>query len=132
MARSSFEKVVTECELVKAALESLLTDMPHLTQEHADLSAFLVDVKSLNTRQKELTGQVRQVTRQRRETALRGVDLRSRVAAQLRGKLGFKNEQLLKFGIPPRRKKHKKTQQPTGTPPPGGTPTPGTPPPAAK
>lgn len=30
-------------------------------------------------------------------------DLRSR-SSQLRGKLGFKNEQLLGFGIPPRRK----------------------------
>jgi hypothetical protein len=43
------------------------------------------------------------------------------VAAQVRGKLGFTNENLLAFGIPPRKRSRKKpTQQ--ETPPPVVTP----------
>jgi len=55
--------------------------------------------------------------RLRREAETRGQDLRSRVAAQLRGKLGFKSEQLLKFGIPPRRKRRKPEEKPGEKPP---------------
>lgn len=108
MAGISFAKTVSDCELMKDALEPHLTEMPHLATEHAELMAFLTDVKSLNTRQKNLTGELRQITRLRQEAELRGQDLRSRVAALIRGKLGFKNENLLAFGIPPRRKTRRK------------------------
>jgi hypothetical protein len=104
MAGVSFPKIVTDCELLKNSLEPLLAEMSHLNGENAELDAFLSEVKSLNQRQKELTGQLRQITRLRKEAQLRGQDLRSRVAAQLRGKLGFKNEHLMKFGLLPRRK----------------------------
>jgi chromosome segregation ATPase len=119
MAGSSFQKVVTDCELLKSSLEPLLGEMPHLNAENTELEAFLSEIKSLRTRQKELTSQLREVVRLRREAEARGEDLRSRVAAQLRGKLGFKNEQLLKFGIPPRRKpvRRKEEKTPTAKPP---------------
>jgi hypothetical protein len=117
MAGITFAKTVADCELLKITVESLLAEMPHLAPEHAELVAFVNDAHSLNTRQQELTGDLRQTTRQRREAELRGQDLRSRVAALLRGKLGFKNEELLKFGIPPRRKRaRRKTEEPE-TPP---------------
>lgn len=125
MAGITFAKVVTDCELVKASLEPLLTEMPHLAPEHTELVSFLDDVRSLNARQKELTGQLRQTTRLRREAEVRGQDLRSRVAAQLRGKLGFKNEQLLKFGVPPRRKRVRRSS--SETPATASTPEPKTP-----
>lgn len=112
MAGITFQKIVTDCELLNDALEPLLGEMPHLTGEHAELETFLNDVKALLARQNELTGQLRQVTRLRKEAEVRGQDLRGRVAAQLRGKLGFKNEQLLKFGIPPRRKPRRKPEEP--------------------
>lgn len=108
MAGISFAKTVSDCELLKDALEPHLTDMPHLAGEHSELVAFLTEVKSLNARQKDLTGELRQITRRRKETELRGQDLRGRVASQIRGKLGFKNENLLAFGIRPRRKTRRK------------------------
>lgn len=119
MPGSSFQKVVTDCELLKDALEPLLGEMPHLNAENSELDAFLNEVKTLRKQQQELTGQLRQVVRLRREAEARGVDLRSRVAAQLRGKLGFKNEQLLSFGIPPRRKpvRRKPEETPSEEPP---------------
>jgi hypothetical protein len=104
MPTLTFEKVVSDCELLKDALGPLLGEMPHLNGENTELETFLNEVKSLRKEQKELTGRLREVVRLRKEAEARGQDLRSRVAAQLRGKLGFKSEQLLKFGVPPRRK----------------------------
>jgi chromosome segregation ATPase len=118
MSSLTFEKVVADCELLKGALEPLLGEMPHLNGENTELEAFLSEVKSLRRQQKELTGRLREVVRLRREAEARGQDLRSRVAAQLRGKLGFKSEQLLKFGVPPRRKptRRKAEAKPEGPP----------------
>jgi hypothetical protein len=115
MPSLTFEKVVSDCELLKDALEPLLGEMPHLNGENTELEAFLGDVKSLRKQQQELTGRLREVVRLRREAEARGQDLRSRVASQLRGKLGFKSEQLLKFGIPPRRKPARRKSEETST-----------------
>src|SRR5690242_12854783 len=104
----TFAKTVATCELLKSALEPLLEQMPHLAGEHKELEAFLNEVKNLTVRQSDLTGELRQVIKQRRDAELRGQDLRSRVASQIRGKLGFKNDELLKFGIAPRRKARRK------------------------
>jgi hypothetical protein len=104
MAGIAFSTIVADCKLMKTALDSLVQEMPHLAPEHTDLDGFLNEVDTLNARQQQLTGELRQTVRQRKEAQRRGTDLRSRVAAQLRGKLGFTNEQLLKFGVPPRRK----------------------------
>jgi hypothetical protein len=52
MAGISFAKTVSDCELLKDALEPHLTDMPHLAGERDELVAFLTEVKSLNARQK--------------------------------------------------------------------------------
>jgi hypothetical protein len=116
MAGISFAKTVADCELLMRALEPLLAGMPHLSGEHAELGEFLDEVKILNLRQSDLTGALRQVTRLRRAAELRGQDLRSRVAAQIRGKLGFTNQELLKFGIAPRRKAlRRRSEDPSGT-----------------
>jgi len=104
MATVVFASLVADCRLLKASVEGLLAEMPHLSPEHAELEAFLEEVETLYHHQKELTGELRKTVRLRQEAELRGQDLRSRVAAQLRGKLGFTNEQLLGFGVPPRRK----------------------------
>jgi hypothetical protein len=113
MAGKVFAKTVTDCELLKGALEPLLGEFPHLNAENAELETFLSEVKSLKQRQEDLTAQLRQIIRLRQEAELRGQDLRGRVAAQLRGKLGFKNETLLKFGIPPRRKAERRKKEET-------------------
>ena len=124
MAGIAFAKTVADCELLMKALEPLLEGMPHLSGEHTELASFLDEVKTLNLRQSDLTGALRQVTRQRRAAELRGQDLRSRVAAQIRGKLGFTNEELLKFGIVPRRRsQRRKPEAPPVTPAPPTAPT---------
>src|SRR5918992_1326434 len=72
MPSLTFEKVVSDCELLKGALEPLLGDMPHLNGENTKLEAFLSEVKSLRQQQKELTGRLREVVRLRREAEARG------------------------------------------------------------
>jgi hypothetical protein len=119
MAGISFAKVLADCELLRASLPALLEELPHLNAENSELEAFLNEIKSLNQRQSELTSQLREVVRLRQEAEGRGRDLRGRRASQLRGKLGFKNERLLSFGIPPRRKpvRRKEEESPTTKPP---------------
>jgi hypothetical protein len=112
-----FARLVADCELLKTALEGLLGEMPHLSPEFTELQAFLDEVHNLHVRQQELTGELRKTIRQRQEAQVVGQDLRSRVAAQLRGKLGFTNEQLMSFGVPPRRKTvRRKTEEPKPKP----------------
>jgi len=123
----SFRKIVSFCELLSANLKPQLKDMPHLQDESTQLDVLIGRVKSLDNEQQVLVGRLREITRLRRESELEGQDLRSRVAAQLRGKLGFKNEVLLGFGITPRKRvrKTKAKQTPEPTPPPAtGTPPP--------
>lgn len=113
----SYARTVADCHLMVVALEGLLGDMPHLNTEHTALRAFLDEIQEIVRRQEELKGQLQQMTRLRREAERQGQDLRSRVAAQLRGKLGFKNETLLSFGVPPRRARTRRTPDEPNTPP---------------
>jgi hypothetical protein len=112
----SFRKIVSFCELLNSNLKTHLADMPHLQEESAGLDALVTQAKALDNEQQLLKGRLGEITRLRREAELRGQDLRSRVAAQLRGKLGFKNENLLGFGIPPRKRVRKKTVDPKPVP----------------
>ena len=104
----SFQKIVSLSEQLNTALKPQLTDMPHLQGESDDIDAFLTEVKSLGNEQEALTGRLREITRLRRAAEQRGTDLRSRVAAQIQGKLGFTNENLLAYGITPRKRERKK------------------------
>jgi hypothetical protein len=112
----SFRKIVSFCELLNSNLKTHLPDMPHLQEESAGLDALVTQAKALDNEQQLLRGRLGEITRLRREAELRGQDLRSRVAAQLRGKLGFKNENLLGFGIPPRKRARKKPADPKPVP----------------
>jgi|SRR5947199_6882257 len=125
----SFRKIVSFCELLSANLKPLLKDMPHLQDESIQLDTLIGRAKSLDNEQQVVVGRLREITRLRRESELEGQDLRSRVVAQLLGKLGFKNESLLGFGIPLRKQSRKAKQTPTPTPPAATT---GTPPPASQ
>ena len=126
MAGISFAKIVANCELLRLNLEPLLAENPHLTPEHEELVAYLTDAKALLARQSDLRGFKQEATRLRREAETKGQDLFGRVAALLRGKFGFKNEQLLRFGIPPRKRIRRSRKEgpapPDGTQPPAPTP----------
>lgn len=130
MPGQSFQKIVSYCELLNSTLKPQLAEMPHLQDESTELDALIVKAKSLDNEQQVLRGRLREITRLRREAELEGQDLRSRIAAQIRGKIGFHNENLLGFGIPPRKRTRKKPQQDSPeTPDPAPTPVPSPQPP---
>ena len=99
----SFQKIVAYCELLSSTLKPLLQDMPHLKDESESLDALIAELKGLDAQQLALQGRLQEIIHQRQNAERRGQTLRSRIAAQLQGKLGFTNENLLAFGINPRR-----------------------------
>jgi len=103
MPNLSYQKIVTFCELLSVTLKPQLEEMPHLKDESASLDTLIAELKELDAQQLALKGRLQEVTRLRQEAERRGQSLRSRIAAQLQGKLGFTNENLLAFGINPRR-----------------------------
>jgi hypothetical protein len=129
MPGKSFQKITSLCELLNSNLKPQLKDLPHLQDESTQLDSLVTRTKSLDGEQQVLIGRLREITRLRQEAEAEGQDLRSRVVAQIRGKLGFKNENLIGFGIPPRKPTRKKAD--TTPPPTTGTPPPTTEKPAA-
>ncbi len=125
----SFQKIVSYCELLNATLKAYLAELPHLQPESESLDDLIAEVKELDQEQQELKGRAREVTRRRQEAELRGQDLRSRVVAQLRGKLGFTNESLYAFGIIPRKRTRRRPTPKPEQPPPTteDSPSPGSP-----
>jgi len=111
MPGKSFAKIITNCELLSATLKPALPEMTHLQSESTELDEFITETKGLSNEQELLTGRLREITRLRQEAERRGVEIRGRIAAQLQGKLGFKNENLLGFGITPRKRERKKPER---------------------
>ncbi len=107
----SYQKIVTFCELLSAKLKPLLGEMPHLRDESESLDGMIVELKDLSHEQEDLKARLREMTRLRREAEQRSQELRSRIVAQLRGKLGFTNEQLIAFGIIPRKPRRRRAAQ---------------------
>lgn len=107
----SFQTIVANCELLNSTLKPRLPELPHLQEESESLDTLVGEAKMLSNEQQVLRGRLREITRLRREAELRSQDLRSRIVAQLRGKLGFKNENLLGFGITPQKRVRKKPEK---------------------
>jgi len=117
MPTLSFQKIVTMADLLNETLKPKLAEMPHLTQESEDIDKLLTEVRTLDREQETLTGRLREIVRLRKAAEKRGYDLRSRVAAQIQGKLGFTNENLRAFGITPRKVERKKPGEKKNAPP---------------
>ena len=109
MATFTLAKLIADWELLDTALRPHLQDMPYLTDEATELQAFIVEAKRMDTWQQDLRGALQETVRQRQDVQKRGRDLYLRVAAILRGNLGFDNQELLGFGLKPRRPRRKKT-----------------------
>jgi hypothetical protein len=129
MAGITFARLVTDCELLKSAVEAELPTLPHLTEEHSALEAFLAEARALLARQESLRGEKQDVTRLRQAAEAKGQDLYNRAAAVLRGKMGFQNQQLLRFGVNPRKARTRRSKNAGPAPPitpttPTPTPTP--------
>ncbi len=116
MANFTLAKLIADWELLNNALQPHLTDMPYLRDKATELSGLITEAKDMDTRQQDLRGSLQETVRLRQDLEKRGRSLHLRVAAILRGNLGFDNQTLLGFGLKPRRPRRKKT--PETTPPP--------------
>jgi hypothetical protein len=108
----SYQKTVAFCELLSSTLKPQLEEMPHLRGESESLDGLIFELKGLDSQQQVLKGRLQEITRLRQEAERRGQALRSRIAAQLQGKLGFTNENLLSFGISPRKPGRRRSESP--------------------
>ena len=109
MATFTLAKLISDWELLNTALQPHLTDMPFLKDKATELEALIAEAKGMDTKQQDLRGSLQETVRQRQDLEKRGKDLQSRLAALLRGSLGFDNQTLLGFGVRPRRPRKKKT-----------------------
>jgi len=122
MATITLAKTISDWELLNAALQPHLTDMPFLKDKATELEGLIAEAKGMDTRQQSLRGTLQETVRQRRELEKRGKVLRSLLAALLRGSLGFDNQTLLGFGVKPRRPRRKKAPGETPAPEPQSPP----------
>ena len=79
-----------------------LPDMPHLTEDIMALEQKLTEIRSLQSRQEDLRSQARAMRQQIQAASRDGEKVRTRVGASLKGKYGFENETLVKYGFKPR------------------------------
>jgi hypothetical protein len=77
--------------------------IPHVAEEIARLETLLGEARALQDRQDHFRAQSQELTTKLLGIAREGDDLRGRLGANLQGKVGFRNEELLRYGFKPRR-----------------------------
>ncbi len=99
----TFAKKITEWELLNTNIKPHLPDMPHLQGVSADLDALIVQSKQLDSQQEVARGQLQDAVHQRQGLEKKGETLRQRASSLLKGSLGSESDDLVKFGIRPRK-----------------------------
>ena len=99
----TFAKKITEWELLNTNIKPHLPDLPHLQGVSADLDALIVQSKQLDSQQEIARGQLQDSVHQRQALEKKGETLRQRASSLLKGSLGFASDDLVKFGIRPRK-----------------------------
>jgi hypothetical protein len=99
----TFAKKVTEWELLSANLKPHLTEMPYLQDIVTQLDALIAGAKDMDNQQEVARGQLSDLVHKRQDAEKQGDTLRSRAASHLKGSFGFTSDDLVKFGIRPRK-----------------------------
>jgi hypothetical protein len=109
---------------------------PAISEELTEIDALLAEARTLQDRQAQFRSQAQEITKRLRVIAAQGDRIRSRMGAILQGKLGFTNEELIRYGFRPKKLPPKRRvvvqaapggPQPGTTPPAGAAPTGGNP-----
>ncbi len=90
--RIAFARFIDDWQLVNDALKPLLGRYPHLAEEAEDLEKLIASARDLSTKQERLRAELQQTTHLRLDAEAYGKKLRSRVLAQVKGKLGFESD----------------------------------------
>ncbi len=90
-------------ELLSVNVTPLLPVMPFLQKLVSELDSVIAEAKALDVEQEEARGRLQDIIHRRQSLEARGESVRRRTAAHLRGVFGFTSEELLKFGVQPRK-----------------------------
>ena len=125
---SSSERT-TRWDVLVTNLKPELSGMPHVADDLKKLEDMLTEARTLETQREDLRSQAQKATGQLKQVLRDGDKLRTRLGSNLKGKLGFSDETLVKYGFRPRSttvRRRKKGETPAETPPPQqGTPSQG-------
>jgi hypothetical protein len=99
----TFAKKITEWELLSANIKPHLADMPYLQDIVTQLDALIADAKGFDSQQEVARGQLTDLVHKRQEAEKQGETLRRRAASHLKGSFGFTSDDLVKFGVRPRK-----------------------------
>jgi|SRR5580693_7989445 hypothetical protein len=101
----SFSKKVGRWESLNEALKRHLSELPELAHVQAELEQLIDVARAAESEQRELRGKLQHASRLRREMELKSLDLRQRLAEELRGKLDADSQVLPLCGPDIRRNK---------------------------
>jgi len=118
----SFAKKITEWELLNANIKPHLPEMPYLQEIVTELESLIAEAKGLDSQQEVARGQLQDLVQKRQEAEKQGESLRRRAASHLKGSFGFNSNELVKFGVRPRKTgtrgpNSKSRKKPAGQPP---------------
>jgi hypothetical protein len=99
----SFAKKITEWELLNANIKPHLQEMPFLQEIVTELEGLITEAKGLDSQQEVARGQLQDLVHKRQEAEKQGESLRRRATSHLKGSFGFNSNELVKFGVRPRK-----------------------------
>jgi len=112
---SSAERT-TRWDVLLTNLKSSLPDMPHLADDFKALETLLPQARVLETRREDLRSQARVASDQLKKFLSEGDKIRARMGSTLKGKFGFTDATLGKYGFKPVAiRKRKSSPPPTAT-----------------
>jgi DNA repair ATPase RecN len=108
--------VMADWEDLLQAVQNDAEVQPSVAAESQSLAQLLTQLQGLKARQNELRGLRQEVTQQLKATVVEGSEMAIKVRSVVKGKVGPKNERLVRFKISPLRKRPRKPKdkQPAG------------------
>jgi hypothetical protein len=111
----------TRWDVMVTNLKPSVPDMPQIADDVANLDTMTTQARALASHRADLRSQLNKTTADLKEVLTEGDKLQARLGATLKGKFGFTDTTLVKYGIRPVVKRHSKKK---GSPTPTPTPTP--------
>lgn len=103
MAYRSFQEKIIEWESLLANSTALISELPHLAEDHAELLALTQEGYRLESEQDLHIRLLRETNQKRRALEVQGGKLRAKLIAGAQSRYGHDSIMLVQFGINPRR-----------------------------
>src|SRR5436305_13160392 len=97
---SSSERT-TRWDVLLTNVKPSLSDMPHVADDFKVLEALLLQARALETQREDLRSQARSASGQLVKALTEGDKVRARMGSTLKGKFGFTDATLVKYGFKP-------------------------------